>query len=203
MPLDLSQAAYRSTEELGVEAAQHGLPVSGMGTLGSVVEQLRPVPTYRGDVSALAADVRVALAAGLPVVITMGATGPAQRLAEQLTAFDVPARLSSEGTLDPVVHIVKARLQHGLRLDALVLLTERDITGASSATVNKMPSKRRKALDPLTLKPGDFVVHQQHGVGRYVEMTQRTVAGAVREYLVRRVRSQQAGAARRPSLRSD
>ncbi len=184
VPLDLSQAAYRSTEELGVEAAQHGLPVSGMGTLGSVVEQLRPVPTYRGDVSALAADVRVALAAGLPVVITMGATGPAQRLAEQLTAFDVPARLGSEGTLDPVVHIVKARLQHGLRLDALVLLTERDITGASSATVNKMPSKRRKALDPLTLKPGDFVVHQQHGVGRYVEMTQRTVAGAVREYLV-------------------
>ncbi len=184
VPLDLSQAAYRSTEELGAEAAQHGLPVSGIGTLGSVVEQLRPVPTYRGDVSALAADVRVALAAGLPVVVTMGAMGPAQRLAEQLAALDVPARLGAEGTLDPVVHIVKARLQHGLRLDALVLLTERDITGASSATVTKMPSKRRKALDPLTLKPGDFVVHQQHGVGRYVEMTQRTVAGAVREYLV-------------------
>ncbi|MCU0299518.1 MAG: transcription-repair coupling factor, partial [Candidatus Nanopelagicales bacterium] len=184
VPLDLSQAAYRSTEELGVQAAQHGLPVSGIGTLGSVVEQLKPVPTYRGDVAALAEDARVAVAAGLPVVITMGATGPAQRLAEQLAALDVPARLTGADTLDPVVHIVKARLQHGLRLDSLVLLTERDVTGATSATVTKMPSKRRKALDPLTLKPGDFVVHQQHGVGRYVEMTQRTVAGSVREYLV-------------------
>ena len=34
------------------------------------------------------------------------------------------------------------------------------------------------------LRPGDHVVHEQHGVGRYVEMTQRTVAGATREYLV-------------------
>ena len=39
-------------------------------------------------------------------------------------------------------------------------------------------------VDPLQLRPGDFVVHEQHGVGRYVEMTQRTVAGATREYLV-------------------
>ncbi len=34
------------------------------------------------------------------------------------------------------------------------------------------------------LTPGDPVVHSQHGVGRYREMVQRTVAGATREYLV-------------------
>ena len=34
------------------------------------------------------------------------------------------------------------------------------------------------------LKPGDLIVHEQHGVGRYVEMVQRTVGGATREYLV-------------------
>jgi transcription-repair coupling factor (superfamily II helicase) len=32
--------------------------------------------------------------------------------------------------------------------------------------------------------PGDLVVHEQHGVGRYVEMVARTVAGATRDYLV-------------------
>ncbi len=37
---------------------------------------------------------------------------------------------------------------------------------------------------PLQLKSGDYVVHEQHGVGRYVEMTSRTAAGATREYLV-------------------
>ena len=47
-----------------------------------------------------------------------------------------------------------------------------------------MPSRRRNVVDPLQLKPGDHVVHEQHGVGRFVEMMQRTVGGATREYLV-------------------
>ncbi len=47
-----------------------------------------------------------------------------------------------------------------------------------------MPSRRRGGIDPLQLTPGDYVVHEQHGVGRYLEMTSRTVQGATREYLV-------------------
>ena len=47
-----------------------------------------------------------------------------------------------------------------------------------------MPGRRKNTIDPLELTPGDPVVHAQHGVGRYVEMVQRTVAGATREYLV-------------------
>jgi transcription-repair coupling factor (superfamily II helicase) len=184
VPLDLSQAAYRTTEELRLQADERGLPVSSIGTLGTVVSGLKPAPVYRGDVRALAADCRAAVAAGLPVVISMGATGPATRLSEQLAAEDVAVRLPSEGALDPVVHIVKGRFAHGFTTDGLVVITERDITGTVSTAVTKMPAKRRKALDPLTLKPGDFVVHNQHGVGRYVEMTRRTVAGSVREYLV-------------------
>ena len=47
-----------------------------------------------------------------------------------------------------------------------------------------MPSRRRNTIDPLELRAGDFVVHEQHGIGRYVELVQRTVNGADREYLV-------------------
>ncbi|MGH3251107.1 MAG: transcription-repair coupling factor, partial [Trebonia sp.] len=49
----------------------------------------------------------------------------------------------------------------------------------------RMPSARRRGgVDPLQLTPGDYVVHEQHGVGRFVEMTSRTAAGATRDYLV-------------------
>jgi len=184
VPLDLSQAAYRSPEQLAQQADERRIPVSDLGTLGSVIPGLKPAPSYRGDVAALATDAKAAVASGIPVVVAMGATGPAQRLAEQLGALDVASRLSDESPLTPTVHIVKARLTHGFTIDGLALVTERDLTGTVSTAVTKMPAKRRKALDPLTLKPGDFVVHNQHGVGRYVEMTQRTVAGSVREYLV-------------------
>ena len=50
--------------------------------------------------------------------------------------------------------------------------------------MRKMPARRKKQIDPLELKAGDFVVHEQHGVGRFVEMKQREVHGAMREYLV-------------------
>jgi transcription-repair coupling factor (superfamily II helicase) len=53
--------------------------------------------------------------------------------------------------------------------------------------MRKMPSKRRNVVDPLQLRTGDFVVHEQHGVGRFIELTQRALGGAnaaVREYMV-------------------
>src|SRR5690606_25914934 len=79
-------------------------------------------------------------------------------------------------------------LAHGFRDEAqcLAVLTGEDILGQKSSTkdMRRMPTRRKKQIDPLELSPGDYVVHEQHGVGRYVEMKQREVAGATREYLV-------------------
>ncbi len=75
----------------------------------------------------------------------------------------------------------------GLRpAQALVIVTETDLTGnRMTATDGKrLAAKRRNTVDPLALTAGDLVVHDQHGIGRFVEMTERTVGGARREYLV-------------------
>ncbi len=68
----------------------------------------------------------------------------------------------------------------------LAVLTETDLSGQKAAGKDgaRMPARRRKTIDPLTLEAGDYIVHEQHGVGRYIEMVQRTVQGATREYLV-------------------
>src|SRR6476660_10077203 len=53
--------------------------------------------------------------------------------------------------------------------------------------MSKMPVRRRNAVDPLALHTGDYVVHEQHGIGRFLEMVRRTVKGAAestREYLL-------------------
>jgi hypothetical protein len=86
------------------------------------------------------------------------------------------------------VHVTQGSLDHGFVAErvGLVVLTGDDLAGQRSSTkdMRRMPARRRKQIDPLELRSGDFVVHELHGVGRYVEMTQRTVAGATREYLV-------------------
>ncbi|WP_462185963.1 transcription-repair coupling factor, partial [Frankia sp. CcWB2] len=156
----------------------------------TVVASLRPAPIYHGDTAAVIADVKGWLAESWRVLLVTEGHGPAQRLVEMLRDADLGAGLAEEATLTPGVAMVTCgRLATGFTSDTLRLavLTESDIAGArgvSTKDMRRMPSRRRKGIDPLALLPGDMVVHDAHGVGRYVEMVTRTVAGAQREYLL-------------------
>ncbi len=159
----------------------------------TVVLAARQPTAYRGETERAVADVRGWLADGWRVVLTTEGHGPAQRIVEVLSGEDLPARLVATLTEPPVAGVVTVTtgcLDTGFESALLktVVLTESDLTGTrglgSKDPSKKMPSRRRNAVDPLQLKPGDPVVHDQHGVGRYVEMVQRTVAGATREYLI-------------------
>jgi transcription-repair coupling factor (superfamily II helicase) len=87
-----------------------------------------------------------------------------------------------------VVGVLKGPLHGGLVIPGanLVVITEADLTGSRATATDgkRLAAKRRNTVDPLALTAGDLVVHDQHGIGRFVEMTERTVGGARREYLV-------------------
>ncbi|GCD45277.1 transcription-repair coupling factor [Streptomyces paromomycinus] len=146
--------------------------------------------TYRGDTQRALADTKRWIADGWRSVFITEGHGPAARTVEVLGDENIAARLDPElGELSPsVVHVSCGCLDNGF-IDPglkLAVLTETDLTGQKSASkeLGRMPARRRKTIDPLTLQAGDFIVHEQHGVGRYIEMVQRTVQGATREYLL-------------------
>ena len=149
------------------------------------------VEPYRGDIETAVRDIGQHLAEGRRVVVVQQGHGPAQRTVEVLGEHDIAARLVDDVTAatdGSVVEVTQGGLEHGLVLavPGLVVLTGEDLSGqkASTRDMRKMPTRRKKQIDPLELKPGDYVVHEQHGVGRFLEMRQREVQGAVREYLV-------------------
>src|SRR5690348_13735811 len=138
-------------------------------------------------------DVRGWLADGWRVVLVTEGHGPAQRLAEMMRGENIGARLQdvTEPPEAGVPYVTTARIQNGFVWPAaqVALLTESDLAGhpaglPTTRDMRRMPSRRRGGVDPLQLQPGDYVVHEQHGVGRFVEMTSRTAAGATRDYLV-------------------
>ncbi|MET9290549.1 transcription-repair coupling factor [Streptomyces sp. NPDC003077] len=146
--------------------------------------------SYRGDTQRALADTKRWLADGWRTAYLTEGHGPASRTVEVLGNEGIAARLDAElGELSPsVVHVSCGSLDSGF-VDpglGLAVLTETDLTGqkAASKDLGRMPARRRKTIDPLTLQAGDFIVHEQHGVGRYIEMVQRTVQGATREYLL-------------------
>src|SRR6185369_7715064 len=112
------------------------------------------------------------------------------RIIEQLAESDTPAAMLEPGEhiKAGVVGVLKGPLHEGIVLPGanLVVITETDLTGnrVTATEGKRLAAKRRNTVDPLALAAGDLVVHDQHGIGKFVEMTERTVGGARREYLV-------------------
>ncbi|ANN15199.1 transcription-repair coupling factor [Amycolatopsis orientalis] len=200
-PIDLGASAYRDLAEIAKHAQETKRPWWTLTQLASDDPDVYRVsveaaPNYRGEVERATTDLRAHTAAGGTAVLVVAGHGTAARAVEQLSAGEVPASLA-EGITGPltagVVTVTCGGLSDGFVSPerALVVLSESDLTGRGSGAgtstkdfSTKMPSRRRNAVDPLALKTGDYVVHDQHGIGRFVEMVQRTVAGATREYLL-------------------
>src|SRR5690625_2795028 len=156
----------------------------------------RAVEPYRGDIPRALADLRALTRDGWRLLITTHGPGPARRMAAPLTDADVPARQVEDVLEEPptaVVLVTTAAVPRGFVATELKLavVTESDITGragTSTRDMRTMPSKRRGVVDPLALRAGDYVVHEQHGVGKFLELVQRTVGrgkgATTREYLV-------------------
>lgn len=74
-------------------------------------------------------------------------------------------------------------IEHGFETDQFALIAEQDILGDRLAR----PRKKRKASSVLSeaaaLTPGDLIVHQEHGVGRYDGLKTLDVAGAPHDCL--------------------
>ncbi len=158
----------------------------------SFVVAAQPARLYHGDTAAVLGDVRRWSQDGWRVVMVFEGHGPAERAAEVLREADLgTAQLETIDTTPTpsVITISTGELERGFVApdSRLAILTGGDITGgrgASTKDMRKLPSRRGRTIDPLELAAGDYVVHEQHGIGRYVEMTKRTIAGADREYLV-------------------
>ena len=198
-PVDLGAASLHHLDEAHAEAGVLGVPWWGITQLRtdadladsvSVVSAFESAPAYRGDTEAAIEDLRGWARAGWRVAIVFDGHGSAQRAVERLGAAEVPARLVAAASVEPgIVEVTTGRLDGGLIAPSLKLafLTEADLTGqrgSQTLDTSRLPSRRRNAIDPIQLKAGDYVVHEQHGVGKYVEMVRRTINGGEREYLI-------------------
>ncbi len=198
-PIDLGAASLWALADVRAHAQDTGVPWWSLSQFAqdqeldadTLVLGMRAPETYRGDSARALADTKGWLAEGWQVVYLTEGHGPASRTVEVLGGEGIAARLDASLPDEPepaLVHVSCAALEHGFVHPGLRLavLTESDLSGQRSVSkdMGRMPSRRRKTIDPLTLQQGDYIVHEQHGVGRYVEMVQRTVQGATREYLL-------------------
>ena len=142
-----------------------------------------------GDSSILVARLKTLLSEKYRIVVAADTANSAQRLAANLresgldfTILDGPEPELSK----PGGYVVVSPLHRGCTIPSvqLAIVAEADLTGRRRAHRQPRPRKRQAAGFFEDLKTGDFVVHYQHGVGKFAGMTKRTIGGVERDYLL-------------------
>jgi transcription-repair coupling factor (superfamily II helicase) len=198
-PVDIEQlggSGFAELDDVQAAAARSGHPwwtLSQLSGESAIELDIRAAPSARGhqhDIDSIFAMLRAHVTTGGYAVMVAAGAGTAHRVVERLADSDTPAAMLESGAAPGpgVVGVLKGPLRDGVVIPGadLVVITETDLTGnrATSVEGKRLAAKRRNTVDPLALTAGDLVVHDQHGIGRFVEMVERTVGGARREYLV-------------------
>jgi transcription-repair coupling factor (superfamily II helicase) len=141
-----------------------------------------------GDGEGLTARLKQLLVDGYRIIVAADGDGSAQRLAALLRerGLDFSTAGTKTDITRPGGYVVTAPLHRGFTLPAakLAIVAEGDLTGRRRSHRQARPRKRQSAGFFEDLKPGNYVVHYQHGVGHYEGMVKRTIGGVERDYLL-------------------
>ena len=165
----------------------------------------QPTTRYHGNVAAFIAEARNRIAAGENVMVSAASTGELERFADICHEFELPyrmgeleenatvTRLAEEGSNAPgsAILLTKAPLSEGVVFtDAKVVLY-----GNADLFETLPPPSQRSRARPKTasffsdfsdLKPGDYVVHVDHGIGQFEGLRQVAMEGANGEFMLLR-----------------
>ena len=186
---DLELHSFLTLEDALSRAQVRDFTLSSIAPFGggsaAVESTLRPIDPFRGNSERLIQFLQEKVSNRWRVALTSPGHGTAQRYEELLRSYGI----STANALVPgSVLILNSGIRHGFSIDRaeFVLITERDFAGSKAQDGEKLSlaSRRKNRIDPLSLKEGDFIVHQVHGIGRFIEMAERVVNGTKREYLV-------------------
>ncbi|HVA71732.1 MAG TPA: transcription-repair coupling factor [Candidatus Limnocylindrales bacterium] len=191
------QRAKQATARFGIERLAIEKSGGSQFTLPT-----RPTTRYHGNVAAFMAELKGRLNSGEQIFLSAASTGELERLADLCHEFELPFRLgelgqgatasrladeSSAGSV-PAAVLVKAPLEEGVEFvsAALSLFGNSDLF--ETVATPSPPRSRAKTgsffSDFSELKAGDFVVHVDHGIGRFQGLRQVSVDSVNGEFLL-------------------
>ena len=121
------------------------------------------------------------------ILILLADKTKADSLRELLARKRYPALVMEEGAelRTDCVNIQVGMLINGFEMAnaSLVVVTEKDIFGHAKRRAVRRQSNGEKLSHFRDIKPGDYVVHAAHGIGKYVGVVTLEVAGIHKDYL--------------------
>ena len=139
---------------------------------------------YGGNLDMASADIRSYTEQGRAVAVICGSELRCRNMRDALTEAGIRAEISDLLPRAGHVCIMEGTLSAGFEYPdlGLVVITEGQVLARrKKAAPRKSNRDRVKSFTDLT--PGDLVVHEHHGIGRFVGMERMTVDGAERDFI--------------------
>src|SRR6267143_1897208 len=171
----------------------------GIGSAHQFELSSRPSTRFHGDVVACMGDVKSQLASGGTVFLTAASTGEIERFADICREYEVPyvlgesedaaAGFTAEGAQESAAMLlIRAPFAEGVTFpDArLTLFGHADLFDVTP-TVERPSRKIRTSGffgDFAELKPSDYVVHVDHGIGQFEGLRQIESGGHSGEFML-------------------
>lgn len=146
----------------------------------------RPMHPFHGKISLLIDEITSFKKKSYTIIILCGTKDRAKGLLDALSQKNIEAVYKDKIEYEPVagqVIIMPGTLNGGFEFPQIkfALVCDREVYGAKKKSV---PKKRGKVLKVFSdLKVGDFVVHENHGIGQYIGIEKLKVDGITKDYL--------------------
>ncbi len=164
----------------------------------------RPSLSFHGNMQVAIAEARTLVESGRKVAFFASSTGEVERVADILNEYSIPYQLGIEqfestpaylaeraymaGTVASI-YLIKGLIRHGTAFQDsnLVVFGSEDLFESSELVARAPASKSALAAfsaDLIDLKPGDFVVHAEHGVAQYLGLREIEQGEAKGDYML-------------------
>lgn len=175
--------SYRCVAFSTFEKQQAGFQIQSTNWIN-----VRGLPSYRGDFELLIKDLEQWRAKGYRTLLCSPSGTRARRLAADFMDRGLNSFYTEDGSheIQPgEIMTIKASLRKGYEYPQLkmVLLSEGDIFGAEKKKRKRRQYSGQKISDFQDLKVGDYVVHEDHGIGIYRGIEKVTVERIEKDYM--------------------
>ena len=153
----------------------------------------REIPTYNGKLELLAEDLNRLKYNGNKVVIVTATLERAKKLSKDLLELNIETIVSKSRDIEiksSQIIIVPGNISRGFEYKSIkfVVITDNEIIGVqkrtSSSKKKKNKNKNGTKIDSfLDLNVGDYVVHENSGIGRYTGIEQIVVNNIKKDYI--------------------
>ena len=151
----------------------------------------KQLPSYGGNLDTAASDLSHYQKQEFGSLVLCGTRRRAEILQEMLSSKGLSALLCIPLTSMPKpgqILLAEGTLPYGMEYpeSKLAVLTEGQLitkTAPKRKAAKKTATNRQKLNSFTDLSPGDLVVHENYGIGRFIAMEQIRVDGAVKDYI--------------------